>query len=357
MSASLFGGFYHFNFPQPQYLGAKYKHLHFIKEFFPINVDIKNVADAFAGSQSVAYFFKQSGYEVHTNDFLSFSHKIGQSLIENKCVKLNQSDINILLGNNKNPKEFNLMRQLFTDIFFKEEETAFLDSFRSNIELLNKEKQPLAFSIINRSITRKVTMGHFAHTSALSYANNIDRIKRNPNLIRPIKEIFLNLVNSYNDSIFDNKQENKSYNLDAIEFANVIKNKVDLIYFDPPYCGSHADYQAFYHLLETYTQYWKDKKFINGTRRYSPKKYSGFDTKADILPSFNKLFQAASSIPYWLISYNDRSFPDIATMKDIIAPYKRVEVKEKTYKNSVGGKGSVRGSKEMLLVCSPKSTI
>lgn len=122
-------------------------------------------------------------------------------------------------------------------------------------------------------------MGHFAHTSALKYAAKTERIKRNPNLIRPIKDIFLNLVPSYNQAIFNNYKKNKSYNLDVIDFVEQIYTKVDLIYFDPPYCGSHADYQAFYHLLETYTNYWKDKEFINGTRRYFPKKYSGFDTK------------------------------------------------------------------------------
>lgn len=353
MSASLFGDFYHFAFPQPQYLGSKYKHLDFIRECLPTH--IKSVADAFAGSQSVAYFFKQNGYQVYTNDFLSFSHKIGQSLVENKRFKLSSDDIEILLRENQNPNDFSLMRELFTDIFFKEEESAFLDSFRSNIESLSKEKQPLAFSIINRSITRKVTMGHFAHTSALNYAKNEDRIKRNPNLIRPIKDIFLNLIQPYNNSIFDNLQDNKSYNLDAIEFVDLIKDKVDLIYFDPPYCGSHADYQAFYHLLETYTQYWKDKDFINGTKRYSPKKYSGFDTKADILPSFEKLFDTALQIPYWIISYNDRSFPSIDMMKELAGKYKNIEIKEKSYQNSVGGKGSVKGSKEILLVCSPKS--
>ncbi len=51
------------------------------------------------------------------------------------------------------------------------------------------------------------------------------------------------------------------------------------MYFDPPYCGSHADYQSFYHVLETFTQYWKDKQFVNGVKRYEPKIWSGFDKK------------------------------------------------------------------------------
>lgn len=350
MTASLFDDFYRFSFPQPQYLGAKYKHLHFIAENLPTG--ISKVADAFAGSQSVAYFFKQNGYQVYTNDFLLFNHKIGEALVENKSFKIDDNDIKTLFRDNQKPQHFNLIEKLFTNIFFQKEESRFLDAFRSNIEFLEKGKQSLAFSIINRSITRKVTMGHFAHTSALNYSNNEDRIKRNPNLARPIKEIFLNLVQSYNECIFCNGKENKSYDLDAVEFTDLIKNEVDLIYFDPPYCGSHADYQSFYHLLETYTQYWKNKDFINGTRRYSPKKYSGFDIKADILSSFEKLFCVASKIPYWIISYNDRSFPNITIMKKLIEKYKNVEVKEKKYQNSVGGRGSVKGSKEILLVCS-----
>ena len=44
-------------FPQPQYLGSKYKHLDWIHQYIPKG--IKTVADGFAGSQSIAYLFKQ----------------------------------------------------------------------------------------------------------------------------------------------------------------------------------------------------------------------------------------------------------------------------------------------------------
>ena len=130
-------------------------------------------------------------------------------------------------------------------------------------------------------------------------------------------------------------------------------SNVDLVYFDPPYCDSHADYQGFYHLLETYTNYWKDKEFVNGTKRYSPKKESGFETKKEIIGSFKKLFFLSQHIPYWLISYNDRSYPDIQTLVDLISPYRKVSVERKLYQTGRGGKGSVAGSNEILLVCKP----
>ena len=65
-------------FPQPQYLGSKYKHLDWIHQYIPKG--IKTVADGFAGSQSIAYLFKQLGYKVYTNDFMNYSKPKGSNV-------------------------------------------------------------------------------------------------------------------------------------------------------------------------------------------------------------------------------------------------------------------------------------
>lgn len=343
--------YFNYQFPEPQYLGAKYTHLAWLNKFIPKKIN--TALDAFAGSQSVAYLFKQLGLKTITNDFLNFNNQIGLSLIENSDIKLTDKDLDTLFQENNN-SHYNLFQEVYTNVFFEIEECKFLDNFRANIELLdNKYKKALAFTIMNRSMTRKVTMGHFCHTQALNYAADPERIKRNRSLIRPIKDIFLDLLPKYNQAIFDNKQENKSYNENTLNLIPIL-NKIDLAYFDPPYCDSHADYQSFYHLLETYTEYWKDKEFINGTRRYEPQLFSGFDKKRDIINSLEKLFEISQEIPYWLISYNDRSYPSIETLKNIVSKYREVEVQTKTYQQGRGGKGSVAGSREILLVCIPK---
>ena len=199
-------------------------------------------------------------------------------------------------------------------------------------------------------MTRKVTMGHFAHTQALVYASDPARIKRNRSLVRPLKDIFLDLLPEYNAAVFDNLKENISYNNNILDLLPKLEN-VDLAYFDPPYCNSHADYQSFYHLLETYVEYWKDRQFVNGTKRYEPKKYSGFDKNSEAVFNLQLMFERANHIPTWLVSYNDRSFPDIDTMVGLIKPFRNVRVERKTYFSGRGGKGSVAGSSEILLVC------
>lgn len=339
-------------FPQPQYLGAK----HTLRDWISLHIpeDVHTVLDGFSGSQSVSFLCKQLGKKVISNDFLSFNGAIGKSLIENKSDILMESDLEILFAPNSNSKEFNLMERLFTDLFFIREETRFLDSFRSNVGFLSSEyKRALALSVMNRAMTRKVTMGHFAHTQALAYASDPLRVKRNRSLVRPLKNLFLELLYDYNSAVFDNEEDCKSYNMNILELLPNLKD-VDLAYFDPPYCDSHADYQSFYHLLETYTVYWKDKEFVNGTKRYSPKKVSGFDSKKDIMGSLSQLFELSKDIPYWLISYNNRSYPDVDTIADLVRAYRNVDIEYKTYVSGRGGKGSVAGSSEVLLICKPK---
>lgn len=341
-----------YEFPEPQYLGAKYVHRDWIANFVPS--DTKVALDAFGGSQSIAYRFKQLGIKTLTNDFLEFNNEIGKALIENPGVKLSKEDINILFSENRDPNEFNLIEKLYSDLFFTHEEAALVDSFRSNIDRLDCQyKKALALTIMCRSMTRKVTMGHFAHTRALVYAANPDRIKRNRSLIRSLKDIFMELLPEYNAAVFNNNEENKSYNENILDLLPQL-NGVDLVYFDPPYCNSHADYQSFYHLLETFAVYWKDKQFVNGIRRYEPKRYSGFDKNSEAIGNLRLMFESAQHIPTWLVSYNDRSYPDIDTMVKLIEPYRNVNVERKKYTNGRGGKGSVAGSSEILIVCTPK---
>lgn len=341
-----------YNFPEPQYLGAKFIHRGWIAQFIPNDVHV--VLDAFGGSQSIAYLFKQLGKKTITNDFMEFNDKIGKALIENSFTKLTKEDTDILFSANSNPGYYNLIESLYADLFFTREEAAFIDSFRGNVERLDNEyKKALALAVMCRSMTRKVTMGHFAHTQALIYAANPSRVKRNRSLIRPLKDIFIELLPEYNAAIFDNNEANKSYNANVLDLLPQLED-VDLVYFDPPYCNSHADYQSFYHLLETFVVYWKDKQFVNSIKRYEPKRYSGFDKNSEAISNLKLMFERAKHIPIWLVSYNDRSFPDIDTMIGMIEPYRKVQIERKTYTNGRGGKGSVAGSSEILLVCTTK---
>lgn len=230
-----------------------------------------------------------------------------------------------------------------------------LDNFRANVELLDgPHKRALALAVMCRSLTRKTTMGHFAHLQAVPYAKNPARVKRNPSIAKPIRDLFAALLPEYNAAVFDNGRSNKSHHANILDLLPKLQGeRIDLAYYDPPYCNSHADYQSFYHLLETFVENWgeDDKEFINRNRRYHPPRHSGFDKPADIEDSFRRLFENSDEIPYWLISYNDRSLPKIETLAGMAKRHKSVRVEEKAYAASRGGRGSVSGSREYLMVC------
>jgi adenine-specific DNA methylase len=341
-----------YQFPPPQYLGAKFPLLHWIGRFIP---DQARVAlDAFAGSQSVSYALKQRGLQVLTNDLLAFCHQIGLALVENGREVLVASEAETLFDECADAGT--LMQENFSGIFFSAEEARQLDTFRANVENLSPAKRAMALAVMNRSLTRKVIMGHFEHTQALAYAANPVRIKRNPSIAQPVRDIFFKLLPEYNQAVFDNGQTNRSFNENVLALLPKLP-QVDVVYFDPPYTDSHSDYQAFYHLTETFTRYWTDKLFINATRRYEPQLWSGFDKKAEVEDSFRKLFAMAAEIPYWLISYNDRSYPGVKELAALIKTHKEVSIEAKPYLNSRGGKGSVAGSHEVLFVCRNKTRI
>lgn len=346
----LWGGnaYAHHQMPQPQYLGAKHSLIPWIVGHLPI--DGGTVLDGFGGSQSVAYALKKEGFAVLTNDFMHFCHQTGMALVENRGAQLDEQDCRMLLADNPQ-RESHMMR--YKDIFFGEEECIFLDNFRANVNLLPcPYKRALALATICRSMTRKTIMGHFAHMQAMAYAGDPARVKRNPSIARPIRELFMELVPSYNAAVFDNDNRNRSHHANILELLPEVAADVQMAYYDPPYCKSHADYQSFYHLLETFVEGWRDKQFVSGTRRYHPPRYSGFDRVREIEQSFRRLFELSAPIPFWVISYNDRSVPGLDTITQMAARHKKsVTVERRVYKNSRGGRGSVSGSCEYLIIC------
>jgi adenine-specific DNA-methyltransferase len=54
--------YFHYQFPEPQYLGAKHTHLSWINRFIPKG--ISTVFDAFSGSQSVSFLKYLHGYKI-----------------------------------------------------------------------------------------------------------------------------------------------------------------------------------------------------------------------------------------------------------------------------------------------------
>ena len=122
-------------FPMPQYLGSKTKYIEHILKYVPS--DVESVLDAFSGSGIVSYSFKQNNYKVISNDILSYNAIITKALIENQSVKLEDSDIDMLLS--QNHLKDNFIEREFTNLYYTKDECIFLDNLYSNIIKLDNE--------------------------------------------------------------------------------------------------------------------------------------------------------------------------------------------------------------------------
>ena len=56
-------------------------------------------------------------------------------------------------------------------------------------------------------------------------------------IIRQYEKHFDENLDNYNNSIFDNSQDNKAYNKDIFDL--IPKIEADIAYVDPPICGNH----------------------------------------------------------------------------------------------------------------------
>ncbi len=322
-------------FPGTRYMGSKNKIISNIWEVLD-NIDFDTIFDAFSGSGVVSYFLKSKGKKVISNDFLSFSHHISKSLVENSSVQLSADDIDFLMLNTENNRS-DFIQKTFKGLYFTNEENAFLDNLRSNIDLLDNEyKKSLALSAISRACMKKRPRGIFTYIGH-RYDDGRNDIKKD------LKQHFLENTKVFNSAVFNNSKNNISYNNDVYNL-NV---EADVVYFDPPYLtpNSDNDYTRRYHFVEGLVKNWEGLEIQENTitKKFKRTK-SLFDSKSTVYQAFEKLF-AKYRDSILVISYSSNSLPNKEDMISMLKKYKNdVEVIEIDYTYSFGNQNHKIGN-------------
>lgn len=328
-------------YPTVNYIGNKEKIVGWIASLIP--KDACSFFDAFCGGCSVGYMAKQLGLTVYTNDVLKINFLIAQALIENSKVVLEKSDVeNIFCGV---PIKGFMFHNFANQCYFPEE-CKDLDMIRANIskKIRGRYKKAMAFALMRRAMIRKMPYSRFTiqwnkvkelRDEDLSYAK-YGRKRHYHN--QSFKFHFEDNLQEYNDAVFDNKRENKAYNLDV--YDAIQKVNADVIYLDPPYAGTMNDYFGFYGLLDAYVEKKKKRPFKNN-----------FIDKKTIVEQFKKLFSKLGKYKYWMLSYNSRSKPDKEEILKLLSEFSNnVEVYEKPYAYKVTGKEKKRKDVEYLFI-------
>ncbi len=326
------------------YIGSKQKLVDWIWKATPEAA--KSAVDAFSGSSVVGYMYKSKGLAVHSNDRLRYCFHIARAIVENDSVTLSNEEIEILLTDHGDAKDF--VRKHFGGLYFEPGVHKLIDIVRSNADKLSGYKKDIAlFALGKTCITAKGGFGHFGTTK-----------KQDDRADSPseFKERFAKNCQRIGALVFKGEKECKASHGDTRKRLGEIK--ADVAYFDPPYATqfSQTNYERAYHFIEGLMTWWEGKEIQTDskTRQY---KIGTEVTQSNARGFFEEFLSAAKHIPHWIISYRDQAFPTEAEIKKIVAQNgksSRMKTREHQYHISAGhGENSL--AKEHLFVCAPDS--
>ncbi len=337
-------------FPSTRYQGSKSKLVDWIwRQIADLSFD--TCLDAFGGTGTVAYRFKQAGKSVTYNDSLRFNYYIGLALIENSQVRLSPDEVEGLLHRHPGIEYPSFITDTFHDVYFTDAENAWLDQTITNLRRLDDEcKFALASFALCQACIIKRPYNLFHRKNLYMRLSKVQRSFGNKvTWDRPFEDWFRVFVAEANEAVFDNGRLNHAANFDAVE----IEQPYDLVYVDPPYVssrGTAVDYRDFYHFLEGLTMYdeWPEHiDWHSKHRRLVPKRTPWADKRA-ILSAFDHLF-ARFQDSIIVVSYRTDGIPSEQELASVLHRYKKNVLVEHYghYKYVLSRKGD---SKEMLLV-------
>jgi adenine-specific DNA-methyltransferase len=313
-------------FPRLRYMGSKYRLAPHLAEVFA-DVGGATALDAFSGSGVVSYLLKSLGYQVTSNDFLTFPTVIARATIANQTVKLTRADIELICGPPVDNRDF--IQRTFDGLYFTPADRQFLDSAWSHIDQMTGHKRAMAISALVLAAARKQPRGVFTFTD-LRY----DDGRRDLRL--PLRDHFRERAAEYNSVVFSNGLQNRTLCSDV---ADIDPAGYDLAYLDPPYAPPRDDndYIKRYHFLEGLSVYWRGQTIMENTRtKKLEKRYTPFAYKHTITEALRQTFKQFKDSTI-VLSYSSNAVPDAATIEALLREVKdEVEVRPIDHKYSFG---------------------
>ena len=310
-------------------MGSKRKLLPFIDDVLS-DIEFDTCLDAFSGSGVVSYYLKCIGKEVMSNDLMSFPSIYTLATIENKNVHFDSKLIKKVMK--RNSLSSNFISDTFQGLYFTDKENQFLDSVRTNLDLVeNKYQKAIGLSALVRACLKKRPRGIFTYVG-----HRYDDGRKD--LRKDLEEHFIENLELFNKSVFDNGKSNKSFNQDIF----TLDVNPDLVYIDPPYYSksSDNDYTRRYHFVEGLVKNWDGLEIQHETKTKKFKKYNTpFDKKSEVHKAFATLIEKFRNSVI-VISYSSNSIPEKDDMISILREFKEnVEVHQMDYTYSFGNQG------------------
>ena len=309
--------------PRTRYQGSKYKLLDWLWERLG-KLDFTTVLDAFGGSACVSHFLKGQGKAVTFNDVLLANYLVGQALVANDCERLEREDVDFVLTRRDGTDYDDFIQRTFADIYFTNDENAWLDMVAQNIPALpTLNRQALAYYALFQAAISKRPYNLFHRKNLYMRTSDVPRSFGNKaTWDKPFEVHFRDFVREVNNSVFEGTHACAALNLDALD----VPGSYDLVYIDTPYISRQAcgvDYHGFYHFLEGLVDYnsWPSKvDYRSKHRRLTPVKSPWTDPKR-IQTAFRSLFDRFSCSAL-AVSYRSDGIPSPEELVRLMRSFK-----------------------------------
>ena len=317
-------------FPRLRYMGSKYRLLPHLERAFA-EIGGSTAVDAFSGSGVVSYLLKTQGFEVTSNDFLTFPHIITRATVANSSVRLEADLIDEICGPPADDRDF--IQSTFDGLYFDADDRAFLDSAWSHIDTLRGYRRDLAISALVLSAARKQPRGVFTFTDSTRYADGRRDLRMS------LRDHFrLRAAAEYNATVFSNGSSNRSVCGDIFDLD--VAAAPDLVYLDPPYAPptDDNDYIKRYHFLEGLSAYWRGMEIMEHTKtKKLVKRFTPFAYKRTIEDALVRTFEHFEDAGAIVLSYSSNALPGPDRIVDLLGKVKpSVEVIAIDHKYSFG---------------------
>jgi len=294
-------------FPRLRYMGSKYRLVPHLGRVFA-ELGGRTAVDAFSGSGVVSYLLKTLGYQVTSNDFLTFPSVIARATVVNQDQVLTREEIDAICGPPADDRDF--IQRTFQGLYFTDEDRRFLDSAWSHVDRMSGHKRDIAIAALVLAAARRQPRGVFTFTD-LRY----DDGRRDLRL--PVREHFRERAAEYNRVVFDGGRPCVALCGDVFALG---PRPCDVVYLDPPYAPPRDDncYIKRYHFLEGLSVYWRGQVIMEdtGTKKLA-KRYTPFSYKHTVTGALQRLLEQFRDSAI-VLSYSSNAVPDAPTIEALL---------------------------------------
>jgi len=334
-------------YPKINYIGNKDKLVNWIIDNLPLKKG--KVLDLFSGGNSVAYALKENDYTVYSNDALYSNFVISKAIIENKNIKLSEEILNTKVTEAQINKKYKEISFLSNRLYYDEEVRELAKLFVISEKIENEYEKYMLLALIRRAMIRKlpysrmnVPWNQIQKLRDEDYSYEKYKRRRAYHNFTFERHIKYNLEN-YNNAVFDNKKDNKSFNFDSFDMIDNLKEKVDIIYMDPPYPATMNKYGDFYGLYDKAVKH--EISYVN------------FSENNMFLSNLEKLIEKCiQKTKYIVISESNKTKPTVKDLSDMLSKYGTVKVYSKEHQYKVTGSINKNQTVEMLIILKVKES-